>query len=207
MFLNKLVQNSYKTRPILRPNEFKVLFHYPKQFGRQTAGKDIWSDVNKILSNTCPWKDDNGYDEEGCAYYRSTYTMTFDIHNVAVLKRRNKKHSPCIENWRNDDNVRKSQISKIVGCKPNHWNLSFSFPHCRTKQQTKKALLKEENPTIPSCYNIERYSFQYNEAPGLDMFDIGVSEFKDNFGITWDTENNAHEVVSEIIIIFAGRDI
>ena len=193
-----------KIRP-MGPNDFKVLFHYPNQFGRQTTGKDIWNDVNALLSKPCPWRYENDTEKEECVYYNSTYTMTFDVENVSVLKRRNKKDAPCIENWRNDDNELKSQISKSLKCKPNHWNLPLNLSHCKTQEQMAQALSKEENPTVPSCYSIERYSFLHNDRIGLDTFNLGV--FNDTFGIEWNTESMANEIVSELIFIFGGKFI
>ena len=205
ILLNNSVFNG-KIRP-MGPNDFKVLFHYPNQFTRQTTGKDIWNDVNTLLNKPCPWRSYDGSEKEDCVYYNSTYTMTFDVENVSVLKRRNKNDAPCIENWRNDDNELKSQISKTLNCKPNHWNLPLNLSHCKTQEQMTLSLSKEENPTVPSCYSIERYSFLHNDRIGLDNFDLGVSAFNDTFGIDWNTESMANEIVSELIFIFGGKCI
>ena len=78
-----------------------------------------------------------------------TYS-TFNVDNVSLLKRSNKKDSPCIENRRNDDDDFRSQVSKSLKCKPNHWNLPLNLSHCKTKEEMTQALSKEENPAVPS---------------------------------------------------------
>ena len=66
---------------------------------------------------------------------------------------------------------------------------------------------KEENPPKNTCYGIERYSFSYNEMPGLDRFDEGFDFFLQYFNMDWNniTKHDNGVVISEIMINFIGN--
>ena len=68
----------------------------------------------------------------------------------------------------------------------------------------KSALFMEEDPIVPSCNSMEKYSFDYSETSGLNVFDIGTEEFNNTLGIDWTDENLNNEIVSEIVIHFVG---
>jgi hypothetical protein len=189
-----------QTRP--KSMGFVSLFHYPNQITKKTSKMDSWDSVDKLLNQPCD--EELGY---STSYCKSSYTMKFNIDNVSVLKRRNKRDLACIQNWMNYDNEIKFQIFKTLECKPNHWNLSVDLPYCTTQQQMIKSLEVEVNPTIPPCYAIEGYSVQRNEYPGLEEFDMGDYLLQDIFGIKWDTENSTADILSEIFITFGGRCI
>jgi hypothetical protein len=187
-----------KKRP--KKFSFEISFHYPKQISRQTATKYIWTNVSTLLNKPC----DVNETGDSCAYYGSSYTMMFDVDNVSVLKHRATGKKPCIKNWRNDDMEWKSMISQKLKCKPNHWMLPLNSTICNKKEEMKSALLMEEDPNVPSCNNMERYSFSYSEASGLDIFDIGTLNFNDTLGIDWTDKKMSNEIVSEIFIHFVG---
>ena len=200
---NEVFQN--RTRP--KFEEFEIFFHYPNQTIRKTSNKLMWTDMtkNKLLKQSC--KEYEGDDKKRCSYYGSTYTMHFDIDNVSLLKRRQKPNLPCVEKWKNDDMEMKSEIARSLNCKPSHWNISMNLKNCKTKEQMKQSMAKEENPPIDTCYGIERYSFSYNEMPGLDRFDIGFDGFLEHFNIDWNdiTKDDNGVVFSEIMINFIGN--
>ena len=183
-----------------KKSDFEVSFHYPKQISRQTATKYIWTNVSKLLNKPCDVIE-NG---KSCAYYGSSYTMVFEVDNVSVLKLRATGKRPCIKNWRNDDMEWKSMISRKLKCKPNHWMLPLNSTICSKKEDMKSALFMEEDPNVPSCNNMERYSFDYSETSGLNAFDIGIQEFNDTLGIDWTDENLNNKIFSEIDIHFVG---
>ena len=189
-----------KTRPKLG---FEIFFHYPNQTIRQTSSKSSWTRDKTLLSHECDATDD---EIQSCSYYGSTYTMNFDIDNVSVFKRRNKRMPPCLENWRNDDVEMKSLIAKRLDCKPAHWYLNLNLTNCTTPEAMNQSLLVEERPYIHSCCNIERYSFSYTEMAGLQHFDIGKQAFIDLFNINWDNSDINKETLSEISINFAGMN-
>ena len=71
----------------------------------------------------------------------------------------------------------------------------------------KQSMSKEENPPKNPCYGIERYSFSYNEMPGLDRFDNGFDAFVNYFNMDWNdiTKDDNGVVFSEIMINFIGN--
>lgn len=197
-----LLNNSvfeYKKRP---KYGFQVFFHYPKQIMRQTSKKYVWSEDKHLLNQSC--EDDDG-DDDCPPYYNSTYTMMFDVDNVGVLKRRNKGHEPCIQNWKNDDTEIKSMISKKLQCQPNHWKLYLNITKCNTKEEMKNSFSMEESPSTPSCYSIGKQTFFYNEGAGLGKFTIDTKKIVDIFGVDWEATDIKNEVVSEILINFVGK--
>ena len=157
---------------------------------------------NNLLKQPCEEEEDG--DKKRCSYYRTTYTMHFDIDNVSVLRRRQKPNLPCIENWRNDDVEVKSEISRSLKCQPNHWSMNLNLTSCKTQSNMSQSLSKEENPENPSCYGIERYSYSYNEMAGLDLFDLGFDDFIELLGMNWNETKLNGTVISEIMISFVG---
>ena len=59
------------------------------------------------------------------------FTMNFQVRNVQVLRRRNKKSRPCYD-WNNYDNLVMHEISKQLGCRPVYWGHKTILPICST---------------------------------------------------------------------------
>ena len=142
-----------QTRPMI--DGFFVSYHYPRQFVRRTSIKMMWPNVKTLVA---PLEDCSKNGTNTCGL---SYTMSFEIDNVSILKRRNKKKHPCIRNWRTDDNEIRLAISKRIGCKPPQWRLSFNISNCSSKEDMRDAWLSEFSPSLPSCQAIERYSLSY----------------------------------------------
>ena len=194
-----LLNNSLFPDKVRPKYGFTASFHYPKQISRRRSFKFTWNNDSKLLKKECD-------EDDGCpTYYKGSYSMIFLIDNVSVLKRRNKKAEPCIENWKNDDVELHSIISREIQCRPRHWNISTDLPICSTKDTMNKAFTKEALAEIPSCYNIERYSYSYSENIGLVFFALDGETFADRFGKKSTSGEMGEEIVSEIIILFAGR--
>ena len=151
-----------RTRPMI--DGLLVSYHYPRQILRQTSRKMMWPNVAALLA---PLEANikNGTNKCGLSY-----TMSFEIDNVSILKRRNKKKHPCVRDWKNDDNEIRLAISKRIGCKPSQWSLSLNVSDCTSKQEMRDAWLSEISPSLPSCQAMERYSISYTEMPVLSMF-------------------------------------
>ena len=184
--------------------DFEVFFHYPNQTLRQTSSKSRWSRDDDLLNQNCNFKDNA---IQSCSYYGSTYTMSFDIDNISVYKRRNKQIIPCLENWKNDDTEMKTLIAETLECQPGHWYLNLGLKNCTTQKLMKASLSMEKRPFIHTCNTIERYAFSYEEMSGLLLFDIGKRNFIELFGIDWDAKNTQNWVFSEIAIHFPGTQI
>ena len=112
-----------------------------------------------------------------------------------------------MKNWRNYDTEMIIKFSKHIGCQPNHWKLPLNLTKCSSKKEMLEAFnFDDQDPTLPSCYSIERYSFEFQEKPSLDEFDILNNEFKDLFGLDWNDKEMKDEIVSEIKINFVGKN-
>ena len=109
-----LLNNSVFENKRLPKHGFEVSFNYPNQTLRATAKEHTWKSDRLLLNQGC--EEDDG-DDPCPSYQNSTYSMIFDIDNISVLKRRNKAHDPCIENWKNDDMEVRSIISKEHNCR------------------------------------------------------------------------------------------
>ena len=192
---NKIFEDT--TRP--KKYDFDVSFHYPNQIMRQTSKKYSWTNVSTLLNQSC-------YESDICSYWGSTYTMTFEVDLVSVLKRRNTGKNPCLEDWKHDTTAMKTKISQGIKCQPSHWKLSSNLTTCSNKTQMLAAMLQEEQRQMPSCNTMERYAFGYNEASGLEFFLLSTQEYIDEFGIDWNSEEMLEEVLSEIQIHFVGRN-
>ena len=80
LFFNDSIFRGY-SRP--RQNDFGMKIHYPNQLLTSTFSNYIW-------------EKHNGQED---------YRMKFVLQNLIVLNRRNKRNSPCIEDWKHHDQV------------------------------------------------------------------------------------------------------
>ena len=179
--------------------DFAVSFHYPNQISRKTSSKVNWKGEKSLFNQTCHDDPDN------CAYYGKSFAMQFEVGHVSVLKRRNKRNDPCIENWKNDSTELKTRYANIKNCKPNHWKLPLNLTLCNDQARMRGALGLVESPDIAPCTTIERFGFSYNAASGLIAFNNGNDRFVEMFDIDWKSPNIEIKAVSEIAIHFYGR--
>ena len=185
---------------------FVVSFHYPNQILRATSKKYTWKKDTALLNTSCELGDDDEDDAFCQTYQNQTYSMIFDIDNVSVLRRRNKPQNPCIANWKNDDLELRSIISKDQLCKPNHWNISLNLKKCKSKEDFENTSAKEKRPTIHSCNKIEKLNFMYTEVGGLTAMNLDKKEFNVIFGVEWEAKEMKHEIISEILVDFIGKN-
>ena len=197
ILLNNTIFDNQK-RPIKK--DFEIFFHYPNQTSRKTASKFLWE--SEIFPTSCSTR----MSEDECAYFKKSYTSTFEVDQVQVSKNRNKPKAMCIENWKNDDVELRTLISEELKCQPTHWKLGLSLTKCVTRNDMSMAAKLEYFPKTPSCKSMERYSFLYTEKPGLRMFKIAEKdEWKNMFNIDWESEAMKNQKVSEINIHFIGK--
>ena len=189
-----------KKRPMKK--DFEILFHYPNQILRRTTAQSLWSNVSVLLNKPCTEEKSR---PTVCPYYQRSYTTTFKVDNVQVMRKRNKPKVMCIENWKNDDVEFRTLISKRLKCQPNHWKLGLNLTKCVTSNEMANARASEDLPKTPSCRDIERYSFSHSEHPGLNIFDIETGAFKDTYQIDWNSDTMKSEIVSEITVHFIGK--
>ena len=125
-----------------------VYFHFPGQ--RQTS----------YYSSTSEWNTQNGGSKP--------YVMTFDLKDVNVIKHRNKPREPCIEDWKNFDELFFDEIMVRAGCRPPHWSTKNNLLLCSTEQKMKEfgyALRTTEWQSFhPPCYVIHNLEVAYHET-------------------------------------------
>ena len=189
-----------KKRPMKK--DFEILFHYPNQILRRTTAQSLWANESALLNQACTEEKSR---PTVCPYYKRSYTTTFKVDNVQVMRKRNKPKVMCIENWKNDDVELRTLISKRLKCQPTHWKLGLNITQCVTSNEMANARVSEDLPKSPSCRDIERYSFSHTEHPGLNIFDMETDAFKDTYQIDWKSEAMKSEIVSEITVHFVGK--
>ena len=117
-----------------------VTFGYPNQLIRSSVrNKVIIKRPN--FSTTCFWQE----------------TL---IGSLEVLKRRDKAHQRCYENWKHHDQHVLQDISTKIGCVPKHWKIPSNLENCSTYEEN-RAITSEFNNlknAIPPCKSIERIS-------------------------------------------------
>ena len=127
-------------RPDTSLGDYFVTFGYPNQLIRSSVrNKVIIKKPN--FSTTCFWQE----------------TL---IGSLEVLRRRDKSHQPCYNDWKNYDQHVLKDIAAKVGCSPRNWMIPSNLPNCSTYQEN-RLITNEFNhlrkPT-PPCKSIERLS-------------------------------------------------
>ena len=98
--------------------ELKTYFHYPGQrFSSYYTAKEDW-DV--IRPDTL------------------TYSKSFRLSDIQVIKYCNKRSAPCVRDWRGHDQYVMDKMMLEVGCRPPQWNTTKNLPLCSTQRQMKK---------------------------------------------------------------------
>ena len=150
LFKNSLRQDVYEYNPD-SPNwgGFEVWFHYPNQLMESWQlglGKWFWPHRNANSSKN--------------------YQMVFERSKMDILQRRNKRKSPCVEDWKNHDQYVMQQIISKAGCRPPHWDLK-NYPLCQSQEEMKRVLapLKKHEylEYTPPCRSVTNLPFSYQE--------------------------------------------
>lgn len=86
------------------------------------------------------------------------YVLELRVGPLITLRRRNKKSSPCNQDWRNHDLKRQKQAIEKVGCVPVNWKIDSTFPNCTTVKQHQmiRMEINKNNGFMPPCRSIER---------------------------------------------------
>ena len=135
----------------LLPDEMITYFHYPGQLfsGLYTVKYDYPSRTGK----------------------NSNYKMHFEMRDIDVVTRRNKRLEPCIENITSYDRLIIDKKLTEVGCYPPHVNFNeisqSDLPKCNNATQMKEIAslgmgLHDESVEQP-CRSISRIDFTYHE--------------------------------------------
>lgn len=126
---------------------FLVYFHYPGQ--RFTSYYTIKYEWDSKINNSNP------------------YYMKFDVKDVEVIKHRNKPQQPCIDDWRNYDQVIMDDIMLKAGCRPPHWDTTQNLSWCSKPEQMKHFKDQPTTTKVQSfdhpCNVIESLHYTYYE--------------------------------------------
>ena len=111
------------------------------------------------------------------------FEMRFNVDGVEVLQRRNKRSQPCIENWKNYDDVVLVKHLNNVTCRSPYQMPSVTYPICDTKKNIKKSqfnFITGDIDMYPPCKAMEKvyYTFQETNLEGTEW------NIKDQFWVT-----------------------
>ena len=143
---------------------FGIIFHTPNQLTRS------------IRLQSTAWN----FNTEKIGAYKY-HVLKFNIKSMQVLKRRNKRHIPCIEGITDDDEEFYNIAMSQIGCRPPFIKSSKNWPNCSSKEQLQEYLTKvgkrmaqgavDDGHTTQPCISLELldYHFEYNGYTSKDV--------------------------------------
>ena len=120
-----------------------------------------------------------------------SYIMRFRVKGTELITRRNKRNSPCYEDWNSHDAIILKQHAQSVGCIPPYFTPIPNIPKCSTKNDIANSLFIlrfDDYGVNPPCQGMEKIYFTYEEQnwegtnwyrPGYFM--IGIYFFDQKF--------------------------
>ena len=164
---------------------FSIKLHYPQQILVSNTEKVRW--VKALSLEDCSsssLENDNCFD---------SYTMFFDIKNVEVISRRNKRKRKCMRDWEMYDKEVQSMLADTkLKCAPNHWNIkNKNLPKCKNPTDLQLVNQYDHHSNMPNdtplpCRMIKSVNYNYEDYPSLTTFsnskypEINV-DFKDSY--------------------------
>ena len=96
-----------------------------------------------------------------------SYATRFTIHNMQVIKRRNKIREPCNTDWDQDDKIVRDDMLKKVKCTPPYWKTKdvSQRPDCNKMQEFKELFGMTLEKYNPPCRQITKLSYDYVDYP------------------------------------------
>ena len=150
--------------------DFLTFLHYPNQL------------LRSVGSMKYKWEERTPH---------ASIDISFRIKDIEVIRRRNKRHLPCNEDWNNhDDSILVNHVNEI-GCRPPYLFPSKLSKICLTADEMRRArfnLRSDEYGTYPPCLSMDKIMFTYEEhdlsgfgwsKPGHTW--IGMNLFIDHF--------------------------
>ena len=105
---------------------------------------------------------------------KKRYFMSFDLQQLDILKRRNKRYNPCTDD-QNFDQIILDEHLENVGCKASYHRTNKSLKVCDSEERMKKAQFDfylNEKPK-KACTSASTLSFTYDEC---DVHDSNISD-------------------------------
>ena len=95
-----------------------------------------------------------------------SYAMRFRVKGTELITRRNKRNSPCCEDWNNHDAIILKQHAESIGCIPPYFSPIQNIPKCFTKDEIANSSFKlrfDDYGINPPCQGMEKIYFSYEE--------------------------------------------
>ena len=70
----------------------------------------------------------------------TTFSSMINIGNIEVIRRRNTRHTPCLEEFDKADDLVIQRLIEKTKCRPSHLPDNHGFPKCNTVQEMAQAL-------------------------------------------------------------------
>ena len=95
-----------------------------------------------------------------------SYANRFIVKGTEMITRRNKKQSPCYEDWRNYDSMIVKEHAEMVGCTPPYFTTILNISKCSTEKEMADSVLKlrfDDYGKDPPCRGTEKIYFTFEE--------------------------------------------
>ena len=107
------------------------------------------------------------YDWEPKSNQSKPYHMRYEIRDVEANRHRIQPQEPCIEDWKNYDQIVMDEIMSAAGCRPPHWEATHNLSLCSNPNhmayfydQPLPAAIEKFGPP---CTVIENLQYRYYE--------------------------------------------
>ena len=136
---------------------FFIMFHYPDQITRG---------LSNYIRYTWPLK---------TIQMTDSYSMTFKISNVEILKRRRNGKEKCYF-WQDYDLTTVEDVMDSVGCRPPYWKSRRNHEQCKSQKQLEsiethffaKSMQDDKfQKYIPPCIEITKVDVVFREDLGI----------------------------------------
>ena len=134
-----------------------VLLHIPKQLS--SAGSSMMGSWPKRIE-------------------KKGHTMVFNLQQLEVLKRRNKRNDPCVPNELNFDQIILDDYLEKLGCKAPYHKSDKSLELCNSKEDMENANfdLMGSDKAKKACTSASILTFRYdeNDINDEDSFNVAI---------------------------------
>ena len=148
---------------------FSIKLHYPQQILVSNTEKVRWVKAPSLEDCTS-----SSLEKDNCL---DSYTMFFDIKNVEVISRRNKRKRQCMRDWEMYDKEVQSMLAKNkLKCVPNHWNIeNENLPKCKKPKDLQLVNQYDHYNNMPNdtplpCRMIKSVIYNFEDYPRLTTF-------------------------------------
>ena len=109
-----------------------------------------------------------------------SYVLRYKIKGVELIKRRNKKNSPCYKDWTNYDGMIHQDHSKSLGCTPPYFKSIANIPRCSNEDQMAASPFEfryDDYGKSPPCEGFQSIDYYFEEHVIKDL-NFEVAQYK-----------------------------